>query len=139
MIGKNITESRFFIIWRILWTVVSPLFLIVLVIFTMRGTTRLNTGTKDFPYWTEVMGIIITVSTISGSVLWAVYLFIDALVHKKVRLVGFFFFEFKINIIFFFQPLKSLIMPNEDWVRILFFFLFYNFSSILLDLFLRNH
>ena len=49
----------------------------------------------EYPYWTEALGITMTVSTIAGTVIWAIYAFIDALlISKKVYFMHFYLISF---------------------------------------------
>ena len=69
------------------------------------------------PYWEKIAGNLITFSTISGVLLWAIYAFFKALCTGKVFLFSFNNAICIMNSLF--QPLKSLITPDKNWVSAL--------------------
>lgn len=85
MIGEKYTNNMIFYVWNILWFAVSPGLLIVMVVLLFKDLKVIKLDDYTFPYWTHVLGQLITASTLSGIVVWAGWLVIDALFfHKRV-------------------------------------------------------
>jgi SNF family Na+-dependent transporter len=96
MIGEDITNHVLFNLWRICWTVISPAIVLLLIAsyYVNSKTGDLKSDQYIYPYWTKIFGNILTASTLSGVVIWAICLIIDSLfIHKQV-------FDFKIYICF---------------------------------------
>ena len=52
----------------------------------LKDSQRLKIEDYEFPYWTEALGQVITASTISGTILWALYAVVDAIfINKRVN------------------------------------------------------
>lgn len=86
MLGTKVTNHKSFNIWRVCWTVVSPMVLIGIVIFSWIGFKNLETENYVFPYWSNVLGNILSVSSLSGVVLWAIFSVFDAFfINKRVQ------------------------------------------------------
>ncbi|RNA14741.1 sodium- and chloride-dependent neutral and basic amino acid transporter B(0+) [Brachionus plicatilis] len=66
MIGKRFTKYKIFYIWNIFWAVITP------------GILLLDDYT--FPYWSHVLGEIMTSLTLAGTVLWALWLPLSSLI-----------------------------------------------------------
>lgn len=85
MIGEKITNSKIFYVWNICWFFVSPALLLVIVVLVFKDLKQIKLNNYLFPYWTHVLGQLITASTLSGVIFWALYLFIDAaFINKRV-------------------------------------------------------
>jgi hypothetical protein len=85
MIGKKYTDSKLFYLWNVCWAVVTPGLLIVLVVLAFRDLKPISLKNYTMPFWTHVLGELITASTLSGFIFWALYLIYDAkFVSKKV-------------------------------------------------------
>lgn len=67
----------------------------VLVWMDLSFTQGLNSSGYAFPFWTAILGNLISFSTIMGILLWAIYFMIDVLLIKKQ--VSFLSNCFKIN------------------------------------------
>ena len=78
-------------IWNICWFFVSPALLMVIVVLAFKDLKQIKLNNYLFPYWTHVLGQLITASTLSGVVFWAIYLLIDAaFINKRVHLFSYF-------------------------------------------------
>lgn len=96
MLGKKIVRHRLFNVWRILWAILIPIILLTLVVLGLKDSKRIISGSYVFPYWTEVLGNLITLSTIIGTIGWIMYAIIDT------------FFISKKNF-------KHWLIPSEYW------------------------
>ena len=56
----------------------------VLVVVTLINTTNITVGDYVFPYWTFVIGQMLTASIMLGIVAYAVYAIVHALITRKV-------------------------------------------------------
>ena len=84
MIGSRITENKLFYFWYLCWFVICPVILVLLTGLTFKDSKPLEFKNYTFPYWTYVLGQLITASTASGVIFWAIYLVVDSLfIHKK--------------------------------------------------------
>jgi solute carrier family 6 (neurotransmitter transporter, glycine) member 5/9 len=98
MLGKNITKHKLFNIWKLLWTIIIPIILLILVIFALKDSNKtiIISNTYILPYWTQVLGNLITLSTIVGTIAWIIYIIIDSLFINK-------------------KSIKHYLVPNEYW------------------------
>jgi hypothetical protein len=71
----------------------------ILVVLSFRDLAPISLKNYTFPYWTHILGELITASTLSGVVFWAIYAVIDAIfINKKVFL--YFSFHFLLFVCF---------------------------------------
>ena len=85
MIGKKITNNKLFYGWYGCWACITPLLLLALVVLKFRRMEPIELNGYSFPYWTHIVGHLISASTLLGIFLWAIYALIDVLfIHKKV-------------------------------------------------------
>ncbi len=73
-------------VWlKICWTIITPAILIALSIFSWVQTSRITIGDYVFPYWTEVVGNIISASSLLGVVGWIFYeIFIKNVIYNLI-------------------------------------------------------
>lgn len=56
-----------------------------MAILAIKDTKLIQLDNYTFPYWSHILGEIITTSTLAGTIIWAVWLVVDALfINKKV-------------------------------------------------------
>ena len=85
MIGTKITKHWSFNFWYISWCFTSPAILMGTVIFTLINFKQLELNGYAFPNWSLIVGNIISLSTLSGIIIWALFAVIDALfINKRV-------------------------------------------------------
>ncbi len=84
MIGKRLTNNRSFLIWKAFWLVLSPLTLMGVVIFSWIDMKPLELNGFVFPYWSNVVGNLLSVSTISGTIGWMIFSVINVKLFKKL-------------------------------------------------------
>ncbi|CAF0766331.1 unnamed protein product [Brachionus calyciflorus] len=96
MIGKKCTDCILAWYWAICWKFISPFLLILLAIFSIIQYKPLETDGYVFPYWSNVIGHLMTASILSGTVGWVIYSLLDAVFISK-------------------KSLKSLFQPEKDW------------------------
>lgn len=90
MLGEKITGHFLFNVWKILWTVVSPVVLIAVCVCGWIGSKELEPDGYEFPTWSYVTGNLMTMLTLSGVLLWAFFSLINTLfISKRVMfLIG---------------------------------------------------
>ncbi|KDR15435.1 Sodium-dependent serotonin transporter, partial [Zootermopsis nevadensis] len=64
------------IFWRVCWTYISPVFLLVIFIFSLLGNEEMLQGEYKYPAWTIMVGWILTSSSLLCIPLYIVYKFI---------------------------------------------------------------
>ena len=85
MLGNDVTDSKFFYIWYVLWFAITPGCLIALVVLSFKDWVPLQVDDYTFPYWSHILGMIMTISLLFGIVFWPAYQLIDVLfINKKV-------------------------------------------------------
>ena len=85
MLGSEITSHWSFNFWYISWCYSSPAILIAIVIFSWVNFKNLESNGYSYPKWSHIVGNIISVSTLSGVIIWAIGAIIDALfINKRV-------------------------------------------------------
>lgn len=82
MVGPKFTGIAFWI-FAVLWAVITPIVMLVIVGITFYQTGVQSLGDYVFPYWTLVLGQLMTASVMLGIVCWPVYAIIDAKYFKK--------------------------------------------------------
>ncbi|RNA03671.1 sodium- and chloride-dependent neutral and basic amino acid transporter B(0+) [Brachionus plicatilis] len=97
MIGEKYTNSKFFYGWYFSWFFICPVYLIVLTVLSFVNSKPLKTGSYTYPRWAQILGQLMTFSTFSGTLFWALWLIIRNLFITK-------------------KPLIDLIKPDfENW------------------------
>lgn len=94
MLGPKFTNWTFYI-WYALWGFITPGVMLVIVIVSFTQIEVQTLGDYTFPYWTLVLGQMMTAAALLGIVLWPIYAIIDAKFYKK-------------------RPLKSLFTPDFE-------------------------
>ncbi len=85
MIGSKITSHWTFNFWYISWCYVSPAILIGIVLFSLINFKNLELNGYVYPNWSYRVGNIISLTTLSGVIIWALVALIDALfINKRV-------------------------------------------------------
>ncbi|CAF0729098.1 unnamed protein product [Brachionus calyciflorus] len=96
MLGTKITDSIFFNIFRILWCFLTPVIVLFLMVVSILNYKVIESNGNKFPYWTFIVGNLITFSSLIGVVFWPIYLIITRVYIKK-------------------QPFRSLFKPDKNW------------------------
>ncbi len=87
MLGTKITKHWTFNFWYISWCFTSPAILMGIVLFTLFNFKQLNLNGYAYPSWSLTVGNIISLSTLSGIIIWAICAVIDAVfINKRVIL-----------------------------------------------------
>lgn len=85
MLGTKITNHWSFNIWNVFWFFISPALLILGSALSLINSQETKRDPIQYPYWTLVLGNLISVSTLSGVVVWALYAILDVLfINKRV-------------------------------------------------------
>lgn len=89
MIGSKVTDHWSFNVWRITWCYLSPIVLVLVAGFRIYESSQSSSNTRSLPLWSNLIGNIITVSTIFGVIIWAIYALVDAMfINKRVRFMN---------------------------------------------------
>lgn len=91
MLGTKITNHWSFNVWNVFWFFISPALLILGSALSLINSQETKRDPIQYPYWTLVLGNLISVSTLSGVVVWALYAILDVLFINK-RVIKFFRF-----------------------------------------------
>ena len=83
MLGPKFTDNWTFYIWYAMWGFISPVLMLVVVVVTFTQISQQTLGDYTFPYWTLVVGQMMTASLLLGIFLWPIYAIIDAKYFKK--------------------------------------------------------
>ncbi|CAL8129654.1 unnamed protein product [Orchesella dallaii] len=71
MIGKQ--PNRF---WKITWQYISPVFILIIFIFSFFSYEELNTAEYQYPKWSIIVGWMLTLSSIICVPIYIIYMFI---------------------------------------------------------------
>lgn len=82
--------------WKLCWMFLTPLLLTALTIFSWIDASRIESGGYLFPVWTEVIGNMLSASSLLGIFGWMIYAFVNARYFTK-------------------KPLKTLIQRDKAW------------------------
>ena len=94
MLGKKITGHWSFNIWNLFWFFITPSILILGSVLSLINSQETKRDSHQYPYWTLILGNLISVSTLSGVVLWALYGIVDVLfINKRVILCKIYFLK----------------------------------------------
>lgn len=85
MLGSEVTNHWTFSYFYISWCYSSPAILIAVVVFSWVNFKNLELNGYSYPHWSHVLGNIISISTLSGVIIWSIGTLIDALfINKRV-------------------------------------------------------
>ena len=88
MLGKQVTDHALFSLFNVFWRYASPLTLIGLVVFSCINLKGLELGSYVYPFWSNVIGHCLSVSTLSGMIFYMIYSLIDVyFINKRVSFV----------------------------------------------------
>ena len=96
MIGDKYANNFMSWYWRICWMFICPILLFGLAIFSIVKYKPLQLDDYVYPEWANIIGHLMTISILSGTIGWAGYMIIDALFINK-------------------RSLKTLFTPEEEW------------------------
>lgn len=86
MLGCQLTRSKYFLFWKIMWTYVSPFALFLVCVFSWINFKNLKQNDYIFPQWSNVFGNLLSFSTLSGVIFWSIFSFIKIVfIQKKVK------------------------------------------------------
>lgn len=96
MIGDKLANSFLSWYWAICWKFICPFLLFGLAIFSIIKYKPLQVDDYIYPEWANLIGHLMTISILSGTIGWAIYMIVDALFINK-------------------RSLKTLFTPEEEW------------------------
>lgn len=106
MLGTKVTNNILFNLFRIIWAIVAPIILVVSKIFSslfvkedfidyfvkfykaltvlaLMSFGGLESGSYKYPYWSTIIGIILSSSTLYGVILYAIYYIVRYVIIDK--------------------------------------------------------
>ncbi|RNA14740.1 sodium- and chloride-dependent glycine transporter 1-like [Brachionus plicatilis] len=96
MLGCQLTRKKYFLFWKIMWTIVSPLVLTIVCVLSWIDFKGLKLNEYVFPHWSNVFGISLSISTLSGVIIWSIFSVAHTVFIQK-------------------KPFKSLFVPGIGW------------------------
>ncbi|CAF2863391.1 unnamed protein product, partial [Rotaria sp. Silwood2] len=96
MLGSKNWGVRFYFIFQICWSFITPLVIIGLIVFTSLNYPPLEVGNYTYPLWANNLGWALMGLILSGFVLYAIYAIIYFVIIKK-------------------NSCRILINPQPDW------------------------
>ncbi len=109
MLGQKVTSHWSFNIWSVFWCFLSPVTLVAVVFFCWRDLKGLELNGYVYPAWSNVVGNLLSVSSLLGVFGWMAYSLVDVFfINKRVRKVFSKKIKAQLKIINFFKSLSRL-------------------------------